>query len=1079
MTRTALRSLTALILLSGVTVAWSASPLEESVRFEIKAQPLDHALRQVAKQSSYRIIFPAGLPGWVASDRPVAGEMQVRQALDLLLAGTGLRYKLVGDRLISIEPAQPALVRTSLSSDGDGVSGKSDNAALEQAATDAASNPAPADNSSQAASQTQTLEDVTVTGTRITGFEAPTPVAALSVQELNAIAAPNIGDAVERMPQFANSVTNNNSNTNVSSGTAGIYNLNLRGLYPIRTLVLIDGQRLVGSTVSGFVNNGSAVDVNVIPDALVERVDVVTGGASAVYGSDALAGVVNFVLNHNFNGIKAEAQGSETTYGDDGTYKLSITAGTPFADGRGHFEISADDTNVDGIRGNPRAWQNNASTIYISNPNYTPTNGQPSLITRPNVSPSIATWGGLIDAQCVGAVCGGGPLVGTMFGPGGAPQTFTYGPINNGFEMAGGDWKLAQINNIPDLAGPFGRQSLFSRMSFNVTDNAEIYGQVQWTYTSGGTIAVPNFQLGSITVPSDNAYLPASIKSQMTAMGVSSLIMGSYNQDLPYLGAKNARLFSRYNLGGDGHFDVFGTTWNWDAFYGFSSTNLNVKSPGNVINNNYALATDAVFNPANGQIVCRSTLSNPNNGCVPYDVFGTGVNSQAAINYVIGQGWENSTLRQHTTSASVTGKPLSTWAGPVSFALGAEYRDEETDGIASALDEANGYFAGNYHPTYGSYHVFEGSLETVVPLVNNQFWTRSLEFNGAFRATDYSTSGYVSTWKLGLIWQPIDDFRIRATRSRDIRAPNLGDLYSGGQSGTGTVFDPSNGQTTTINSPVTGNPNLKPEVANTTGLGIVLTPRFAPGFTASVDYYSIGISQAISTLSAQEYVDRCYQGELYYCAFIQRTNGLISFITLEPANVLSQRANGLDIEAAYRLGLASIFSGGRGNLSFHALMNYVYTLETLDTSGSPASFQGAGVNADGPSAPFAPKYRYTASVAYELDPFLFTLTGRGISSGVYNNSYISCTSGCPAATGNNPTIDNNHIPSVTYFDFNLNYQFNANGQVFFVVENMFNRDPPQIAGSDVSGGFYDGDGNATFYDRLGRIFHLGVRYRIP
>ena len=925
---------------------------------------------------------------------------------------------------------------------------------LRVAQTDAAGSEAPAPGQANA----EALEEVAITGSRIIrdGYQAPTPVSVLGADELNAIAATNISDSVNRMPAFAASVTPHNSATSISSGTAGINNLNLRGLGPIRTLVLVDGHRIAGSTISGFNNNGSAVDTNVIPEALVTHVDVVTGGASAAYGSDALSGVVNFVMDHNFTGFKADVTGGLTTYGDDATYKVALTGGVPFAGDRGHLIVSLERTYNDGIRNNPRPWAKNA-WLYIANPNYTPTNGQPSLITRPNVSMSITAPGGLIQ---------GGPLGGIYFGQGGTPLTYHYGAENNGFEMAGGDWQVSRIDLAPDLDIHLGRNTLFSRLSFNITDNVELYAEAHGTDTHADQLSVPQFDFGT-TITLDNPFIPPSILARAQALGVSSFSVGSTNADLTPIGADNDRKFRRYLVGVNGKLDMFGSNWTWDAYAGRSYTDLQVRAPFNHLNALYALATDAVVGP-NGDIVCRSTLTDPSNGCVPYNVMGIGVNTQAAKDYVLGTGFKEEKLSQDAASATLRGQPFSLWAGSVSLAAGVEYRKEKVDGHATALDEANAFFAGNYHASHGSYNVKEGFLETVVPLAKDMFLAKSLDLNAVVRETDYSTSGNVTTWKLGLTYSPIDDVRFRFTRSRDIRAPNLGDLFSAGQSGTGTVFDPSNGITTTINSPVTGNPDLKPEEADTTGIGVIFSPTFLEGFNASVDYYKIDINGAISTLTAQQYVDRCFAGETTLCSFIQRTNGLISFITIKPANVLSQETHGVDIEASYRRQL------GPGNIALRAFGTYVMALKTIDRQSVT---DGAGVNADGLTVPFAPKFRFTASASYNLDPITVTLMARGIGSGKYANNYIACTTGCPPSTAEHPTIDNNHISPVTYYDFSLNYAFSERGEAFFVAENFMNRDPPAVAGNDNSGGFYAGQGNTSLYDRLGRMYRAGIRVK--
>ncbi len=929
------------------------------------------------------------------------------------------------------------------------------------------------------------LGEVTVTGSRIVrdGYEAPTPVSVLGVEDLNKMAVTNVADAVNRLPALAGSVHPRNSSTNVSSGTGGVNHLSLRGLGATRTLVLLDGRRVVGSTLAGFENNGSAVDINAFPNGLISRVDVVTGGASAVYGSDALAGVVNFVLDKEFTGIKGSVDGGATTHGDGENYKASFTAGLPFADSRGHFLFSGEHAYEDGIVHNPRQWADTAYTL-INNPSYTPANGQPQLMTVFNTGLSNATRGGLIVSCPLapgGATSTACPLRGTQFLAGGTPAPFNFGPIISGSVMSGGDWQLSRIDTDPTLAVEVARNTAFTRASFDITGNATVYGELQWSRTKAkNDSAVPNFNLGNVTVLSGNPFIPASVQAQMTALGIPSFVLGTVNGDMPFLQADNERVLRRHVAGAEGNFDL-GTEWSWDAYYARSTQDITARSPGNRVNANYARAINAILD-ANGRAVCAVNAdANPANdapACVPYNPMGIGVNSAEAIAYVTGSGHSQTSMEQDVAAVSASGEPLPTWAGPLSLAFGVEHRRESVGGSASAIDEADGYFAGNYHATRGKYNVTEGFLETVVPLAKGKPLAESLDFNGAARWTDYSTSGEVVTWKLGATWAPIDDVRLRATRSRDIRAPNLGDLYNAGRSGTGNVFDPFTNTTTTIVSRVRGNPDLEPEQADTTGVGVVLTPSFLPGFAASVDYYAIEIADAIASLDRQQYVDRCFAGVTQLCAFISRdADGFINDVKVQPANILSQKATGFDLEVSYNFPLSSLNPRWNGELALRALATYVDSLKTIDTQ---SVVEGAGVNADdmatgSGNALFSPELRYLLSASYGNDPVSLTLTVRGIGSGKYNNAFVECASACPAATAQHPTINNNHIDGVTYFDLALNYRAFGNTEAYLVVENLLDEDPPLIAGSRPNG-FYAGQANTRFYDRLGRMLRAGVRF---
>ncbi len=484
-------------------------------------------------------------------------------------------------------------------------------------------------------------------------------------------------------------------------------------------------------------------------------------------------------------------------------------------------------------------------------------------------------------------------------------------------------------------------------------------------------------------------------------------------------------------------------------------------------------ALNAVRGP-NGTIVCANGVST----CVPYDIFGTGVASAAAINYVEGDSWLRQQLTQNVFSASVQGEPISDWAGPVSLAAGIEHRREGIEGTNDPLSTTNSYFAGNYHAAIGSYNVTEGFLETVVPLAKDQAWAQAFDLNAGARATDYSTSGYVTTWKAGLTFTPIQDVTLRATQSRDIRAPNLNDLYAAGVAGTSTLLDPfHNNASTTVITITSGNTALAPEKATTTDLGIILTPRFAEGFSTSVDYYRININGAISALDAPTIVDGCYAGDTVYCGDIVRdANGNVSQVDVKSFNTSVQKARGIDIESSYRRALNTIMANWPGNLTVRLFATHYmenYTNNGLIPSTDPET---AGENSEY-STNDLPSWKYFGTVIYDQGPATVSLTARGLSEGTYVNSYIQCTSGCPTSTINDRTTDNNHIAGAFYLDTALSYKVGKATTLFMTVENALNRDPPAVAATQNIGNAPKGI-NQTLYDVIGREYRVGVRFQL-
>jgi outer membrane receptor protein involved in Fe transport len=928
--------------------------------------------------------------------------------------------------------------------------------------------------------QAPAVEEIVVTGSRIirNGYEAPTPVSVLSADELQAMNDANVIDSVDKLPAFSGSQTQRTGAVNLSSGAAGVNLLNLRGMGTQRVLVLLDGKRVINAGIS---SGYTGADTNTMPQGLIARVDVVTGGASAAYGSDALSGVVNFILDKEFTGVKGTVQGGVSTYGDGRQYKVDLSAGAPFAGDRGHLLLSGEIANDDGIKGMFRPW-NDEGGVVLSNTARTPTNGQPAWILGKDVGVSNAMPGGLITR---------GPLKGIYFGPGGVPMNFNYGFVSNSNLMQGGDWRISRIDYGVDMDPALERENAYARLSYDVADNFQINGELQYGRSHAANTNNVNRLFDQVVVLSGNPFIPASVQAQMTALKLPSITLGSSSGDVGRFFADNIRQLRRWSVGGNGKFDAFGTAWTWDAYYQASQEGLSSRVRNSGLVSHIALATDAVRAP-NGAIVCRDTLTNPNDGCVPFNFFGVGVNSQAAIDYFRGVAYRYDSLREDVASATLNGEPFSTWAGPVSLATGLEHRRESVRGINTPDDEAANFLAGDFKTTTGHFDVNEGFVETVVPLAKDQSWAKSLDLNAAVRFTDYTSSGYVTTWKVGATWQAIDDVRVRVTRSRDIRAAYLGELYAGGTAAGATAFvDPFTGtQVPSGFSLGDGNPHLQPEKADTTGLGVVLSPQFLPGFGVSVDYYNIDVTGAVVSPNGQSVIDGCFAGITALCPNIIRkgnpigNTGLapINTVITSPQNIASQTMRGIDFEGSYRMRLADVVDSWNGDLTFRILATDYLKVQTVNTTLSANQVvNGLGVlggfAAPGFSGLTTPNYRITGSVRYSVDAGSVTLEVRHISDGVYNNAFTQCTSGCPNSTY---TIDNNHIDSNTVVDLAFAYKpFRDAGvdtEVFLTINNLLNQAPPFIAGGN-SSGYYSGQ-NVRDYDTIGRFFTAGVRFKM-
>ncbi len=890
-----------------------------------------------------------------------------------------------------------------------------------------------------------------VTGSRVVrnGYQAPTPTTVLGAEEIQHAAAVNIADTVFELPALAGSTKGNTST--VSAGLIGVNALSLRNLGSNRTLVLLDGQRLPAATT------GTVVDINTIPNSLIKRVDIVTGGASAQWGSDAVAGVVNFVLDKDYTGFKGEASGGVTTYGDDANFKVSLTAGLKFADGRGHLLLSAEDAWEAGVGSvADRPWYQGYRVM--PNPAYTATNGQPYYVVRNHVGYTDAAPGFIVSA---------GPLAGLVFGPGGTTSQLNYGQVGGHF-MTGGDWQTTDFGNGPQaLSNPDSRQNVFARTSFEVTPHINIYGQFMWGRSNVDMINTPVFEFGNLSIKIDNPFLPASVVSAMQKAGVTSLTGGTWNQALGGNHYISEREQFRYTLGANGDFRVLGSDWTWNAFW-----NKNVsffhQSNHTLITANYNKALDAVMGP-NGAPICRSTLTDPTNGCAPLNLLGTGVASPAAINYVQGSPTLDARIIQDEFSGTINGEPFRTWAGPISVAFGVEHRREAENGTSDPLSLVNSYWDGNYKPIVGSYTVTEGFFETVVPLLKDSKFGKSLDIDAAVRETSYSSSGRVTTWKVGGTYAPVEDFRLRVTRSRDIRAGNLSDLYQPGQTLTGTFSNPwHNNASETLFYTSIGNSTIAPEKADTFDIGGVIQPRWIPGLSLSVDYWDIKIRDAISSISLSTLINGCYTGQFPdFCQYITRdsANNIVN-VNLKPVNLAAARARGIDFEASYHLPVAG------GELFLRGLATRY--LESSSNSGLPGAVTTDVVGNNG-TLPF---WRFLVSATYERGPFTGVLTARGLSAGTaFGPTYIQCASNCPAYTAANPTIDNNRVDGALYFDLSLNYKIlNDKVETFVVVNNIANVDPAPFPNGTGIGSEQWGV-SQQFYDVLGRTFRAGIRFK--
>jgi iron complex outermembrane receptor protein len=971
-----------------------------------------------------------------------------------------------------------------------------------------------------AASTTDALvqEEITVTGSRIRreGFEAPTPVAVIGIESLEATATSNVADTLNTMPNFQNSATPQSSAVTVTSGTQAVNGLNIGGLGVTRTLVLVNGRRTVGSTLEG------TVDVSELPQQLITRVDVVTGGASASYGSDALTGVVNFVLDTEFTGLKAEASAGTTNYGDNDNWKASLTYGTAFAGGRGHLIISGEASDDKGLLVNDRPW-NRRGYGFVNNPAYTSTNGQPRLLFGDQFSLATAAFGGIVN-NTLGQVAGLPAGTTVMFGQNGQLVPITYGPLLSGAMMSGGDWEQLFVANKPGSAALMpeqSRENLYLRASYELDGGSEVFFEASYGHLDSYSASVPVFYKMSWNVPGDNAFIPADLVAAAgcdTASSAPCFNFGTLNGDIGGQHPITERSVLRFLTGIEGGFNMFQTDWTWDAYLSYGRSWQHVIS-GNTINQvKYDMAIDAVRD-GNGAIVCRSTLTDPDNGCEPLNLFGLGVASPAALAYVTGNPWSAAELRQTVGAINVQGTPWQGWAGPISLAFGIEHRRQETDASSNDLERAapgvcapgstrdtgSCWFLAAGLPYSGSYEVSDAYLETNVPLAKDLPLVRALDVSLAGRGTHYSTSGTTGTWKVGVNWTPVDDLRFRFVRSLDIREPTLIDLYQAGTTTSNTITDKRvNSTNITFQATRTGNPNLEAERADNTIFGFVYQPSWLPRFNFSADYYIIDIDGGVNTLSEQQTYDSCFMAGIQdACDAISVTRYIdvvgtdgntysvpeqITGMRLVPRNSNGRKAERLELATSYRLTADTIIPGLPGNLALRG--SATHYIKDIEDGGIPYVLPNdrIGNNYSGG----LPHWKYQLQTMYVLDRFSTTLTMRGVSSGVYSNLWIECQTDCPAFPGgpvgsqasvdaaNYVTTNRNHIAGAIWWDLAVNYTLDfgkSDTELFFNVRNLFDKDPPIAARQQAGSGWNFGPANAGLYDVLGRFYRAGFRVK--
>lgn len=917
---------------------------------------------------------------------------------------------------------------------------------------------------SSAAPQTEpaaaTAEDIIVTGSRIirNGDQSPTPVTVVTTADLQRTRpSAMLAETLMSLPAFSGSRTSssNPSTTGAAIGGNGTANqLNLRNLGATRNLVLLDGKRVPPTLFNGV------VDADIIPQALVKRVDIVTGGVSAVYGSDAVSGVVNYVLDHSFNGLNVDASSGISQRGDNARLDFGAVFGTNIGD-RAHIEFSYRHFQEDGI--DPRTerpWIAQAGVTGLG------TSANPFVLNR-DLRQSTIPFGGLITS---------GALTGREFATNGVLTPFVNGTAtgSTGIQIGGnGGYYDAS------LVGSLRSDQLFGRFDYDFSD--DIHGYVQGSLNLKNNTSQQDYNRLSATLRRTNAFLPASIQAQIP-LTEPTFRYGKLFSDIPRIesDADSTQWVAQAGLDGK----VGGAKWTIDYTHGQSRLATNLA---NVVNaQKLAYALDAVN--SGGNIVCNITLTNPGlaNDCVPINVFGPTSVSSAAAAYVTDTERYRATTKLDDVLATVSGSLFDTWAGPVNAAISGEWRRLSFSSTSDALPTefmnctglslnctattplrvySFGALPNGVHQT-----VKEGAVEIDVPLLKDSAIAQSFNLNGALRYTSYDTSGDYITWKIGADWKVTDTLRFRGTASRDIRAPTLFDLYSPTTSLSTSKTDFLTGQTFTIQTLSPSNPNLKAEIGNTLTAGVVWRPL--PGLSLAVDYYRININDAITLINGSdtEIQQACYAsgGSSPYCALQTRPFPLSNTTPANNAtlwftqglNISKISTHGIDFELNYSTRLF----GRPSSLRFLG----AYQPKTVySTPGLPDRDQG-GV-AFGPLGIGAqPKWRLVGFFHIDAtDNLSFDVEQRWRSSLINDPNRANIWV-------------NNHIDSFATTNLNIAWNVSSGSTKFMFyanIQNLFDATPPNAAFPGNGGVAGYRDGFVVGDDVVGRYFTAGVRVR--
>ncbi|PZU10834.1 TonB-dependent receptor [Sphingomonas sp.] len=993
---------------------------------------------------------------------------------------------------------------------------------------------------------------IVVTGSRIRqpNLESTVPVTVVAGEELFQSGKLSVGDILNELPQLRNTYSQQNSTRFL--GTRGISLIDLYGLGTQRTLVLQNGRRHVAGDI---LVNGVSPDINTIPMDLLERAEIVTGGNSAIYGSDAIAGVVNFVLKQDYDGIQVRGQSGISDKGDAGNQYVSGLFGKNFNEGRGNIAVNLEYSHQSRYfaSGRKELAQNNGLVVVDTDPSGS--DGNPDrLFLRDIRSTTISTGGMIALRQPTGGRCGsgnqgiGGAFTCTyLFQPDGslAAQTGTRVGIGPNGSFLGGNGYSGREGQLITLSPDLKRYSANLLAHYEISPAFAPFVEAKYSRTDAfGSQSGPFFSQGTTLgdpgnrerVRLDNPFLSTQardlITAQILAAGVdpnstaatapalttaqrTAIANGSFKfnlrrnwVDLGIRDEKIRRETYRIVAGVKGDFN---DDWNYEVGVNYGEHKERNLIQGNINVQRYLLAIDTVRNPATGQIVCRSQidpaariayvdgsnaagvdsiLNNDIAACVPLNPFGDGSVSKAARDYLTVASLATGKITQFDAYGFVSGDSSQLFelpGGPVAFSLGFEYRRETNRYDLDDLTQA-GYAFYNAIPAFTApaFEVKELYGELRAPILKDVPFFQELSLSGSARVSDYKGSaGTVWAYGGGVDWKPIEDIKFRGAYSRSVRAPNLSELYSTPSQnfapapndpcsarniGTGSSTRAANcaaagrpasydyvyGASLEIVSG--GNTNLGVEKSDSYTAGVVVTPSFLKGFSATVDYAQITVKNVIASVSAQNILNLCYDSptlDNQFCPLFQRAgasggpNGEIPFQVLE-GSLLQSSLN----FAKYRVrvinsNVSYVKKFDFGTVSLNAIWTH-YLQNDQFTDPSTPTFKNRLLNELGD-----PSDRVNASLNFKRGAFTFGYQVRWIDK-MYLNTWedYNALNGQPAQ--NADYADFKKYPDVFYHDIRFSLDVNEKFQIYVGVDNITDRMPPfGLTGVGAGSGIYD------------------------